>query len=158
MQQLSGGGVRSFTIGTLVLLAVSAISSAQIDTASIVGTIKDPTGAVVAKAKVTVKNAATNETQTAFAGGDGLYSFPYLRVGTYSVSVEAAGFKKDVRAGVVLNVQDRKQVDFQLQIGSSQQTVDVTTEAPLLDTQSADVGNVVSGQQATDLPSERAPL
>ena len=152
MLRLSLRAIRNFTIGTLVLLAVSAISSAQIDTASIVGTVKDPSGAVVAKAKVTVKNVATNETQTATAGDDGLYSFPYLRIGTYAVTVEAAGFKTDVRGGITLNVADRKQVDFQLQVGSSQQTVDVTTEAPLLDTQSADVGNVVSGQQATDLP------
>src|ERR1700758_1285576 len=130
MQRLSRRAVRSFTTGTLILLAVSAISNAQIDTASIVGTIKDPSGAVVAKARITVKNAATNETQTATAGDDGLYSFPYLRVGTYSVSVAVEGFKTDVRTGVVLNVQDRKQVDFQLQVGSSQQTVDVTTEAP----------------------------
>src|SRR5579862_9730115 len=100
MQRLSRKAVRSFTFGTLVLLAVSAIATAQIDTASLVGTVKDPSGAVVAKAKVTVKNVATNETQVATAGDDGLYSFPYLRVGTYSVSVEAAGFKTDVRSDV----------------------------------------------------------
>ena len=93
MQRLSRRAVRSFTTGTLVLLILSAISSAQIDTASIVGTIKDPSGAVVAKARITVKNVATNETQTATAAEDGLYSFPYLRIGTYSVTVEAAGFK-----------------------------------------------------------------
>ena len=152
MQRRACRAVRSFTIGTLALLALSAISSAQIDTASIVGTIRDPSGAVVAKAKISVKQAATNETQTATSAGDGLYSFPYLRVGTYSVTVEVAGFKTAVRNDIVLNVQDRKQVDFQLQVGSSQQEVEVTTEAPLLDTQTADVGNVVSGQQATDLP------
>src|ERR1700756_2915535 len=97
MQRLSRRAVRSFTTGTLVLLAVSAISSAQIDTASIVGTIKDPSGAVVAKARITVKNVATNETQTATAAEDGLYSFPYVRIGTYSVTVEAAGFKTEAR-------------------------------------------------------------
>jgi hypothetical protein len=133
-------------------MALSTISSAQIDTASIVGMIKDPSGAVVAKAKISVRNTATNEVKSAISGDEGLYSFPFLRVGSYSVTVEAAGFKTAVRNDISLNVQDRKQLDFQLQVGSSQQQVDVTTEAPLLDTQTADVGNVVSGQQATDLP------
>jgi Carboxypeptidase regulatory-like domain len=152
MPTLSRNSIRSLAIGVVALLALGGVSSAQIDTASIVGTVRDPSGAVVAKAKVNVQNMATNEVQTAVSGDEGLYSFPYLRVGTYSVTVEAAGFKTTVRNDIVLNVQDRKQVDFQLQVGSSQQRVDVTTEAPLLDTQTADVGNVVSGQQATDLP------
>jgi hypothetical protein len=152
MPTLSRNSIRSLAIGVVALLALGGVSSAQIDTASIVGTVRDPSGAVVAKAKVNVQNMATNEVQTAVSGDEGLYSFPYLRVGTYSVTVEAAGFKTTVRNDIVLNVQDRKQVDFQLRVGSSQQRVDVTTEAPLLDTQTADVGNVVSGQQATDLP------
>ena len=139
-------------LGVFAVIALGAASNAQIDTAGIVGTVKDPSGAVVANAKIRVQNAATNEVKTVITGDDGLYSFPYLRVGTYSVTVEATGFKTTVRSGIVLNVQDRKQVDFQLQIGSSEQHVDVTTEAPLLDTQTAEVGNVVSGQQATDLP------
>lgn len=152
MPTLSRNSLCSLAIGVVALLALGGVSSAQIDTASIVGTVRDPSGAVVAKVKVNVQNMATNEVQTAVSGDEGLYSFPYLRVGTYSVTVEAAGFKTTVRNDIVLNVQDRKQVDFQLQVGSSQQRVDVTTEAPLLDTQTADVGNVVSGQQATDLP------
>ena len=152
MPTLSRKSICSLAIGVVALLALGGVSSAQIDTASIVGTVRDPSGAVVAKVKVNVQNMATNEVQTAVSGDEGLYSFPYLRVGTYSVTVEAAGFKTTVRNDIVLNVQDRKQVDFQLQVGSSQQRVDVTTEAPLLDTQTADVGNVVSGQQATDLP------
>jgi hypothetical protein len=131
---------------------MAAVSIAQVDTASIVGTIKDPTAAVIGGAKVTVTNAATGETQGATSGPDGTYVFPYLRVGTYTVTVEAAGFKKAVSGKVSLDVQDRKQVDIQLQLGSAQEMVEVAVEAPLLDTQTADVGHVVTGQQATDLP------
>ena len=152
MLTFSGKSICSLAIGVVLVLVLAGVSSAQIDTASIVGTVRDPTGAVVARAKVSVQNTATNEVQTAVSGDEGLYNFPYLRVGTYSVTVQAEGFKSAVRNDIVLNVQDRKQVDFQLQVGSSQQSVDVTTEAPLLDTQTADVGSVVSGQQATDLP------
>jgi len=152
MQASTRGRVREFLMGALLVLFLTALVSAQIDTASIVGTIKDPTAAVVGGAKVSVTNIATGETQSATTGSDGAFVFPYLRVGTYTVAVEATGFKKAVSNPVSLDVQDRKQVDIQLQLGSAQQVVDVTVEAPLLDTQTADVGNVVSGQQATDLP------
>jgi len=144
--------VLAFATGSLLVLSLAAVSYAQIDTASIIGTVKDPTGAVVGNAKVTVTNVATNETQSVTTGPDGSYVFPYLRVGTYTVGVELTGFKKTVSSQIALNVQDRKQVDLQLQVGSATQSIEVTVEAPLLDTQTADVGNVVSGQQATDLP------
>src|ERR1700751_5056786 len=107
-QGLSRRAVRSFTTGILVLLAVSAISKAQIDTASIVGTIKDLSRAVVATARIPVKNDAPNESQTAPAGDNALYSFPYPRVGTCSVSVAVEAFETAVRTGGLLNVQVRK--------------------------------------------------
>jgi len=83
-------------MGALLVLFLTALVSAQIDTASIVGTIKDPTAAVVGGAKVSVTNIATGETQSATTGSDGAFVFPYLRVGTYTVAVEATGFKKAV--------------------------------------------------------------
>jgi hypothetical protein len=152
MQLSDSQRVRGFLIAILLILTCAAVSVAQIDTASIVGTIKDPSGALVQGAKVTVSNTATGESQTATTAANGDYAFPYLRVGSYSVTIEAAGFKRAVRNGVTLDVQDRKQVDIQLTLGTSQEKVEVTVDAPLIDTQTADVGNVVSGQQATDLP------
>src|SRR5215472_15540730 len=152
MPAFSRKSIRGLTIGFLFAISLSVVTVAQIDTASILGNVKDPSGALVAKAKISVKNNATNEVQTTVSGDDGAYSFPYLRVGNYTVTVEAAGFRTAIRNDIVLNVQDRKQVDVELQLGSSQERVEVTSEAPLLDTQTADVGNVVSGQQATDLP------
>jgi len=137
--------VRGFLVAIALILASTAIAVAQIDTASIVGTVKDPSGAVVPNAKVTVSNVATGESLTATTSGNGDYVFPYLRVGTYSVTVDAPNYKTAVRNGVTLDVQDRKQVDFQMTLGTSTEKVEVTTEAPLIDTQTADVGHVVSG-------------
>jgi Carboxypeptidase regulatory-like domain len=134
------------------VLLFAGTSRAQVDTASIVGTVKDPTGAVIRGAHVTVTNLATNETQTAVAGDNGDYVFPYLRVGSYSVTAESAGFKSAVVGGIVLNVQDRKEVNVLMQLGTSSEKVEVTESEPLLDTQGADVGHVVDAQQVEDLP------
>ena len=136
----------------MMVTLTSAVLYAQVDTASIVGTVKDSTGALIQSASVTVQNVATGESQTVKVSDAGTYVFPYLRVGNYTVSAEAAGFKKEIRDGIVLDVQDRKQVDFTMQVGSNSQEVTVTDSAPLLQTQNADVGTVVDSQQATDLP------
>jgi hypothetical protein len=152
MQVSNGQRMRGFLIAVALIVASTAIAVAQIDTASIVGTVKDPSGAVVPGARVTVSNVATGESLTATTSDSGDYVFPYLRVGAYSVTVDSPNFKKAVRNGITLDVQDRKQVDFQMTLGGSSEKVEVTEEAPLIDTQTADVGHVVSGQQATDLP------
>jgi hypothetical protein len=136
----------------LIVMFVSAALHAQVDTASIVGTVKDATGAIIQSAQVTVQNVATGESQTVKVGNAGNYVFPYLRVGNYTLTAEAAGFKKVIRDGIALDVQDRKQVDFAMEVGSNTQQVTVTDSAPLLETQNADVGTVVDSQQATDLP------
>ncbi len=144
---------RSLRIGAVLMVTfTSAVLYAQVDTASIVGTVKDSTGALIQSASVTVQNVATGESQTVKVSDAGTYVFPYLRVGNYTVSAEAGGFKKEIRDGIVLDVQDRKQVDFTMQVGSNSQEVTVTDSAPLLQTQNADVGTVVDSQQATDLP------
>jgi hypothetical protein len=152
MQVSKSQRMRGFLIAIALVSASTIVAVAQIDTASIVGTVKDPSGAVVAGARVTVTNSATGESLTATTSESGDYVFPYLRVGGYIVTVEAPNFKKAVHSGVTLDVQDRKQVDFQMTLGTSMEKVDVTTEAPLIDTQTADVGHVFTGQQATDLP------
>ena len=136
----------------LMVTFTSALLYAQVDTASVVGTVKDSTGALIQSATVTVQNVATGESQTVKVSNAGSYVFPYLRVGNYTVTAEASGFKKVIRDGIVLDVQDRKQVDFTMQVGSNNQEITVTDSAPLLQTQNADVGTVVDSQQATDLP------
>ena len=144
---------RSCRMGAVLMMTfTSAVLYAQVDTASIMGTVKDSTGALIQSATVTVQNVATGESQTVKVSNAGSYVFPYLRVGNYTVTADAGGFKKVIRDGIVLDVQDRKQVDFTMQVGSNSQEVTVTDSAPLLQTQNADVGTVVDSQQATDLP------
>ena len=81
--------LRKFLLVALSGLILTGILIAQIDTASIVGTVKDPSGAVIPSAKVTVNNQATGETQTVTASSNGNYAFPYLRVGSYTMTVDA---------------------------------------------------------------------
>src|SRR5712672_1103170 len=124
MQLSDSQRLRGFLIAIALILASTAFAVGQIDTASILGTVKDPSGAVVPGARVTVVNAATGETLTATTSASGDYVFPYLRVGAYTVSVEAANFKQAVRSGVTLDVQDRKEIDFQMTLGASMEKVD----------------------------------
>jgi hypothetical protein len=136
----------------LVFLLAATSAQAQIDTGSITGTVTDHSGAVVSGAKVTVTNEGTNVSATTTTNSNGEYVATSLKVGTYSVSVEQAGFQKSVHTGIILNVQDRKQVDATLELGSVTQAVNVAGDVSLVQTETADVGQVVSSQTIVDLP------
>src|SRR5205823_4319806 len=83
---------------------------------------------------------------------DGIFVATPLRIGTYSVAVEAKGFKKAVRDGIRLNVQDRLRVDFRLELGDITQTVEITAEAPLLQSESTSLGQVIETKRVLELP------
>jgi len=134
----------------VALLATNA--AAQVDKGNIVGTVRDPTGAAVPNARVVVTNLATQVTQATATNSDGQYVLLLIQVGTYSISVEKAGFQQSIEKGINVDVQSRLQVDFTLQVGAVVQQVTVTGAAPLLDTQSADVGQVVGGKEISELP------
>lgn len=136
----------------LFMLLGAAAGVAQVSTATIVGTVYDPAGAVVPGAKVSVTNQATGVRRMTIAGTNGQYVVPYLNVGTYSVLVTAAGFQQFVRTGISLSVQERLEVDAHLQVGSTQQTVTVKGNAPLLQTQTANWGQVVNSRETSELP------
>jgi Carboxypeptidase regulatory-like domain/TonB dependent receptor len=125
---------------------------AQVDTGTILGTVRDSSGAVVPGAKVTILNEGTSFTQTTTTSGSGNYVFTPLRIGTYSVEVEQPGFKKERKAGQQLNIQQQLVVDFLLEPGEVTATVDVTGEAPILQTENGSVGQVVGSQSVNDLP------
>jgi len=131
---------------------MAGYAAAQVDTGSIVGTVHDSSGAVVPGATVIIANLATQVTQTEKTNAEGEYVALLLQVGTYSVSIERSGFEKSAQSGIQVNVRSRLQVDFTLQVGSVSQEVTVTGAAPLLDTQSANVGQVVDGKDMSDLP------
>jgi hypothetical protein len=130
----------------------TACAVAQVDTGNVVGTVRDPTGAAVPDARVVVTNLATHVTQTTQTNSEGQYVVLLVQVGTYSVSAEKTGFQKSIENGIKVDVQARVQVDLTLQLGAVTQEVEITGAAPLLDTQSASVGQVVGEQAVSELP------
>jgi hypothetical protein len=144
--------VRVFALVGALALVFPGRATAQIAHGSIVGAVTDQSGAAVPKAAVTVTNKATGVSQTATTNSAGQYQVLALNPGTYSVRANAAGFQQEVQDGIVIHVQFRQQVNFSLKVGSVRQEVVVTQQAPLLQTQTADVGNVVGSQTIVDLP------
>ncbi|MBX9601664.1 MAG: TonB-dependent receptor [Bryobacteraceae bacterium] len=139
---------RAAWMGTLFTI----LACAQMDVGSIVGGVRDATGAAVAGAKVTVTNEGTNVSLVTTTGNNGEYVVPALKVGTYTVVVEKDGFQRFRQTGIVLNIQDRRQVDADLVVGSVTQEVQVTGDVPLLQTQGAQLGQVVEAKRIQDLP------
>lgn len=131
---------------------VAASLYAQLDRGSIDGTVTDATGAVVVGAKVQIKNPDTDFTRDLITNAEGIYSAPILRPGTYQIAVEAPGFRRTLRSGIILQVQDRLKIDFQLQVGAANESVEVTAEAPLLQSESATTGQVIDAQKIGELP------
>lgn len=135
-----------------VLLALGIPSLAQIPVGSIRGVVKDASGAVVPGATVTIRNVDTGQTRTVMSGDDGAYLAPSLAVGHYNITTEHSGFKTEARNGVTLNVGDSLAIDFTMEIGTSQQEVTVTAEAPLVNTENSTLGGLVNEREMADLP------
>jgi hypothetical protein len=142
--------LRVTAVGVLVLWA--AFVSAQ-DTASLTGTVRDSSGASVVGAQVAVTSSEHGINRTTVTNSDGEYSIPALPApSSYSVTVTAQGFKKYVAKGVVLDVARKARVDVALQVGGSSTEVTVEgTSIAQVETQSSDLGNVVSGKEITQL-------
>jgi len=125
---------------------------AQVDTGTILGTVHDNTGAVIAGAKVTVRNEGTSLSQTNTTSSAGEYVFTPLKIGTYTIEVESPGFKKERRTGLVVNIQQQAVADFSLSVGDVTSEIEVTAAVPLLQTESGSVGQVIEGKTINDLP------
>jgi hypothetical protein len=141
-------------LGALVLLTAlwPAAAAAQIDTGAIVGRVQDSSGAVLPGVTVTADRIGTGVTVASVTNASGEFVFPGLRVGVYDVTAELAGFRKASYKAIQLNVQDRMRLDFELALGEITETVTVSGTPALLQTQSADIGNVVDERQLRDLP------
>ncbi len=136
-----------------VLLSVPLVAGAQITTATIVGTISDPSGAQVPSASVTARNVDTGLKRTVVSGEDGSYRLEFLPVGNYVVEVTpTSGFKKAFRSGIVLNVSDTSKVDIALEVGTVNEAVTVSTAPPEVNTSSAELGRTVQSQEIENLP------
>ena len=141
------------SLAVAICLFLSAVSlQAQVDTGSITGTVTDSSGAVVSGAKVTLTNEGTAASLAATTGSDGLYRFSPVRIGTYKLEVSMQGFKTIAETGVTVNVSSNITRNFQLQTGAVSETVEVTSTAPLLQSQDASVGQVVDQKSVNDLP------
>jgi hypothetical protein len=125
---------------------------AQTDTGSIVGTVRDASGAVVTGAAVDITDVATGVTHSTITNADGAYQALQLIPGVYKVKAARAGYSAGVRENVTIDVQTRAQVDISLSVGSVQTQVNVGAGAQLLQTQSAEVSGVLTSQQVNDLP------
>jgi hypothetical protein len=138
-----------------ILLSVFVMTSApsQVITGSVNGIVLDPAGAAVPNAKVRTVNTATNlEVRTA-TDADGRYTFPSLPPGgSYSITVEASGFKTEQHTGISLEVNQALRIDFNLKIGASTETIQVTATAPLIESNTAAMGSVITAQNIVNLP------
>jgi hypothetical protein len=141
----------------MALIPVSVV--AQAGYGSIAGTIQDPTAAVIPNASVTVTNVATNAVTRVTSSSDGRYVALQLPPGTYQIGVDAAGFKKYVASGIVVQVDDKLTVNVSVSLGASSETVTVTEEAPMLRTEDAQTGEIVNNSFIQNLPLiDRNPL
>lgn len=142
--------VRRFLSLFLLLMSSAFLVLAQTG-ATIVGTVTDPSGAVVPNANITITNTATNQDTHITSNDVGQYVVPDLQNGHYRVRAEAAGFKSAEEQDVVLNVGDRSRVDFKLEVGSAQESVTVEANPIAVQSESGEVSNVITGQQVEQL-------
>ena len=136
----------------MMLAWAALVASAQQGRGTIQGTVTDASGAAVAGAQITVTNLATNQVFRTETTGEGIYQAPNLAVGEYSVAAEKAGFRRSLRSGMQLQVDQRAQVDFRLDVGQVAETVEIKAEAPLVDTSNTSIGKVVDQRRVTELP------
>src|SRR6266568_14718 len=135
----------------LVLLVTGTMAVAQSDTARLVGTVADPSGAAVPGVTITVTQIATGRVVTTQSHSNGDYLVNALPSGKYHVEAKLATFKTDA-ADVTLEVSQVQEVNFKLQLGSANETVNVTDEVPLVETATSSAGEVIQGRQVTELP------
>jgi outer membrane receptor protein involved in Fe transport len=142
---------RAFSI-LLVFLTTATFAPAQSFRGTIVGTVKDGTGAVLPGVEITATNAGTAAERKVVSGETGEYSVPLLPPGTYTVSAALPGFKTNIRSGITLLVDQTARIDFTLGIGDVSEKVEVMGDAPLINTESSTVGTVIANSQVVELP------
>ena len=125
---------------------------AQATAGAILGRVVDVQGSVVPAATVTVRNGATGMTQTSETSGVGEYSVPALPPGDYTLTIARSGFTQLTRGGLRLEIDQKMRVDVQLALGMVTETVTVTESSPVLQTETAEAGQVIVNRQILDLP------
>jgi len=136
----------------LIAVVCSPAISAQSTGGRIRGTVTDPSGATVAAAKVVITNQANGSQRDTQTGTNGEYIFLEVPVGSYDIEVNQTGFKKYVRKGIALDLNQILSVDVALQVGTTTETIEVTGAPPLVDTTSTQLGAVVGERAVSELP------
>src|SRR4051812_7106078 len=148
-QRLSIFGAASLAAA---IFSATVLHAQTAGTATLLGNVTDPSGAAVAAAKISVVNPETAAIMSTLTTAEGTYQLPYLPPGSYKVTVEALGFKRYVREGLVVRTGEVPRVDVQLEVGAVSETVQVTGSAPLLDTETATAGQVLDGDLLVKIP------
>ncbi|HVO62103.1 MAG TPA: TonB-dependent receptor [Terriglobales bacterium] len=143
---------RAFWFQFALVLLIAGVAWGQKDMGSIVGTVRDSSGAVLPGAKVTVTDVDRGTAFNTTTNANGEYVANPLRVGQYNVAVEHEGFRREVVGPVQVNVQSRPEINVTLRVGQIAETVTVTSEAAQLETETSELGHLVTGRQATTLP------
>ncbi|HEX9918422.1 MAG TPA: carboxypeptidase-like regulatory domain-containing protein, partial [Pyrinomonadaceae bacterium] len=152
MRQLPFNFLRTLSCGLLLLCCAAVTANGQFR-AGLQGSITDPGGAVVPGATVTLTNKETNKSQTTTASDDGFYRFSQLAPGTYTLSAEKPGFKKQVLESVIVNAEETQGLDLMLTTGELSETVTVTgTSDQALETENGNVSRAVTTREIRQLP------
>lgn len=155
---------RTSLLSKFVVLCFTAFMCTQVARAqvgsggTIVGTVSDPSGAAVPNAAIVVTDVGTNTVTKVTSDASGNYVATGLPVGTYNVTAEVPGFKKFEQTNLPLNVGDRRTVDVKLEVGSTQETVEVQADAVQVQSESGEVSDVINGQQVTQLATNGRSL
>ncbi|HEY5329618.1 MAG TPA: carboxypeptidase regulatory-like domain-containing protein [Acidobacteriaceae bacterium] len=136
----------------LFLLLPFVSANAQFDSGSVLGYVKDTSGAAVPNAKVTMTNVAAGTSQTATTDHDGRYEFNSVPIGNYRVETEAAGFDRARTPDFQLTTNARQRVDVAMKPGAVTETVTVSSEPTVLETETSSRGEVIGTKQIEDLP------
>jgi Carboxypeptidase regulatory-like domain/TonB dependent receptor len=148
-----GRGLLSLLLAGLILVAAAPSTVlAQAVTGTLLGTVTDSTGAVVAGAKVTITNEGTGFTRTATTDASGEYTFPSIPTGRYTVLAELEGFKAGALSGIIVGVDQRVRMDVSLEVGAMSESVTIEATTPLVQTSSSELGTTVTNEQIEALP------
>ena len=150
-RSLKRGGI-SLLLAIAWALALSQFAGAQVLYGSLVGRVEDPSGAVVAGARITVVNKATGQERETVADDSGSYAFRDLQVGIYDLKVAQGGFKTYQKAAINIALNTVAREDVRMEVGQASETVTITAEAPALQTDRADVSSQLEKSQITNLP------
>jgi len=136
----------------MAMVSLAGLSYAQLSSGSILGTITDGTGAVIPGVTIKISNPDIGLSREVLSNESGNYRVDQLPIGAYNIEVELTGFKKEVRSGVRINIDQRARLDFTLQPGNVSEVVEVRADAPIVQSEDSSIGQVVEERKIVALP------